>query len=267
MATRSGYARTVRLWRRGTNVAEAPVLFETTPENMAAWGRRRSHAGAGERSGSSTSSASSTRSWIGDRTGPKVKLDLPTDIWIESIAAGSRSSARTPGRSAAGPMRPTRCSASRCRPSWPASRDFTVLFEPGERRALQGFFWCDGRLVLSILDELQPVFEVLTPSARRLGAHEAAGLPEIGVVNVWPLDIEAAESNGDLLAKAQDPVTPASLMLIEPRQGARPAEAGAADFRADGLVVTRHEAVSIDGERIPYVQVGPPAKPATRRCT
>ena len=28
-------------------------------------------------------------------------------------------------------------------------------------------------------------------------------------------------------------------------------------FSADGLVVTRHEAISIDGERIPYVQTGP----------
>jgi prolyl oligopeptidase len=28
-------------------------------------------------------------------------------------------------------------------------------------------------------------------------------------------------------------------------------------FRTDGLIVTRHEALSIDGERIPYVQVGP----------
>ena len=113
--------------------------------------------------------------------------------------------------------------------------------------------------MLSILDELRPVFEVLTPSADRLGAGEAAqGLPEIGVASVWPLDVEEAESNGDLLANAQDPITPPTLMLIE--RGRRPgrAEAGArAPSTADGLVVTRHEAVSIDGERIPYVQVGP----------
>ena len=29
------------------------------------------------------------------------------------------------------------------------------------------------------------------------------------------------------------------------------------NFTPDGLVVTRHEARSVDGERIPYVQVGP----------
>ena len=34
MATTSGYARTVRLWRRGTDVRQAPVLIETAPEHM-----------------------------------------------------------------------------------------------------------------------------------------------------------------------------------------------------------------------------------------
>ena len=28
-------------------------------------------------------------------------------------------------------------------------------------------------------------------------------------------------------------------------------------FSVDGLVVTQHEAISVDGERIPYVQTGP----------
>ena len=46
-------------------------------------------------------------------------------------------------------------------------------------------------------------------------------------------------------------------MLIEPRQAPTVLKQAPRTFTADGLVVTRHEAVSIDGERIPYVQVGP----------
>jgi prolyl oligopeptidase len=30
-------------------------------------------------------------------------------------------------------------------------RRFEVLFTPADRRALQGFFWCSGRLVISVL--------------------------------------------------------------------------------------------------------------------
>ncbi len=38
MATRSGYARTVRLWPRGTDPLDAPVLFETAETSMGVWG-------------------------------------------------------------------------------------------------------------------------------------------------------------------------------------------------------------------------------------
>ena len=140
------------------------------------------------------------------------------------------------------------------------ARDFTMLFEPGERRALQGFFWSNGPLILSILDELKPAFEVLTPSPQGWSRSKLAGLPEIGVVNVWRFDMEEAESNGDLLANAQDPITPATMSLIEPGKAPVVLKRAPRTFSADGLVVARHEAVAIDGERIPYVQVGPPGE-------
>jgi prolyl oligopeptidase len=49
-------------------------------------------------------------------------------------------------------------------------------------------------------------------------------------------------------------------MLIE--RGKAPAllKQAPRTFSADGLAVSRHEAVSVDGERIPYVQVGPKAE-------
>ncbi len=106
-------------------------------------------------------------------------------------------------------MRRTLWSASPSTLSSPATAASQILFEPGERRALQGFFWCGGRLVLSILDDLRPVFEALTPGDWRLDPRALTGLPEIGIVIVWPLDDRDRESNGDLLASAQDPLTPA----------------------------------------------------------
>ncbi len=198
--------------------------------------------------------------WIGDRTGPKIKLDLPTDTWLDTHGdwlAVKRRSAWTIGDKTYPPDTLLGLPLSAF---LAGDRNFTVLFEPGERRALQSFFWNDGQLVLSILDELRPVFEILTPSAERWSRARLEGLPPIGVVNVWRLDMEEAEGNGDLLANAQDPITPSSMMLLE--RGKPPAllKQAPRTFTADGLVVTRHEARSIDGERIPYVQVGPAAE-------
>ena len=53
------------------------------------------------------------------------------------------------------------------------------------------------------------MFEVLTPSAAGWTRAPIAGLPQIGVANLWPLDVRTEESNGDLLASVQDPLTPA----------------------------------------------------------
>ena len=114
--------------------------------------------------------------------------------------------------------------------------------------------------MLSILDDLKPVFEVLTPADGTWSRERIAGLPDLGTAYVWPFDHQPDELNGDLLAGAQDPLTPPSLFLIE--RGSAPVllKQAPQGFDPAGLVVTRHEAVSSDGTRIPYVQVGPPGE-------
>ena len=111
--------------------------------------------------------------------------------------------------------------------------------------------------MLSILDNLKPVFEVLTPNEGAWARRLLPGLPEIGSAHVWPFDAERHESNGDVLAMAQDPLTPPSLFYIAPKAPAVLLKQAPQAFNPAGLAVTRHEAVSTDGVRIPYVQVGP----------
>jgi len=256
MTTTSGYARTVRLWRRGADVDQAPILFEVPAESMAvfAFVDRTGPAprmGFGERTGFFDMSV-----WFGDATGAKTKLDLPTDIWIEfhqDWLVVKRRSAWTVGGETYPPDTMLGMSLSAF---LAGDRKFTMVFEPGPRRALQGFFWASGRLVLSILDELKPVYEVVTP-ASGWSRSRLPGLPPIGVVDVWRLDTEEAESNGDLLANMQDPLNPSSLTLMQNMQTPMLLKRAPKTFTADGLVVTQHEAVSVDGERIPYVQTGP----------
>ena len=257
MATASGYARTVRLWRRGANPESAPVLFETARESMSV--------GAGVDRTQATETVwfyekpafFDTVVRMGDRTGPKVKLDLPADAGMGAHRGWLAVKPRAAWRVGAATHAPDTVLGMPLARFLAGERDFSVLFEPAERRALQHFFWCAGRLVLSILDELQPVFEVLTPSAGAWTRATLPGLPRIGVASVWPLDAEASESNGDLLADVQDPITPATVMLIERDSFPTVLKRAPRNFTPDGLVVTRHEARSVDGERIPYVQVGP----------
>ena len=260
MATRSGYSRTVRLWRRGSDVDQAPVLIETTPESMALWATLDRTRETETVWFADKPAYFDTILWLGDRSGPKVKLDLPTDTSVEShrdwLIVKRRMEWTVGGKTYA----PDTLLGISLPAFLAGARDFTVLFEPGERRALQSFFWSNGPLILSILDELKPVFEVLTPSPHGWSRSKLSGLPEMGVVNVWRFDMQESESNGDLLANAQDPITPATMTLIEPGKSPVVLKRAPRTFTADGLVVTRHEAVALDGELIPYAQVGPPGK-------
>jgi prolyl oligopeptidase len=251
-ATRSGYARAARLWRRGSApLAEAPI-FEVGEDSMSGWAEVDPDAPGrltfGEQLGFYTS-----RVWVGGAAGPKRRVELPEDSefsWHRDFLALRL---RSPWLGhAADTLLGIGFEAFLA-----GSRDFAVLTRPAPRRALQGFFWAGGALVASELDDLRPRHTRFEP---REGWRAAPlpGAPEQGVASVWPLDAEAEESDGALLLQAEDPVTPPRLLLLEAGAEA-PAllrEATPA-FDGAGLSVARHDAVAADGQRIPYFQIGP----------
>lgn len=252
-ATRAGYARTVRVWPRGTDPAAAPVVFETDPANMAAsaeFDRENGRLMFIARTG-----FFDVEVWVGTRAGPVQRVDLPTDASLllnRNLLAVRPRRPWTVGGQTHAP------DTLLCMPFdafLAGDRAFRVVFAPAARRSLQGYYWSQGRLVLSILDNLRPVYRIVTPGAWDDAA--LPGLPAIGTVNAWPLDAEESERDGTLLAATQDPLTPPSLLLLTDGPPERLKQAPAA-FDPAGLVTTQHEATSADGERIPYIQVGPP---------
>jgi prolyl oligopeptidase len=258
MATTSGYARTVRLWKRGEPLEQAAVVFETAPDRMSTYCDV-------DRTGPAPRVWFIDRLdffnfdvWLGTETGARVKLDVPSDIWMQIHRDWFVMKLRSAWTVAGMTHAPDTVLGISLSAFLAGDRNFTVVFAPAPRRALQGFFWADGKLILSILDELRPVFEICAPAAAGWSRERLGGLPDVGIVDVWRFDTHESESNGDLLANVQDPLTPPSLLLME-RGIASPTVLKQAPrtFVADGLVVTQHEAISIDGERIPYVQTGP----------
>jgi prolyl oligopeptidase len=260
MATHSGYARTVRLWRRGTDPLSAPVVFATRHDFMSVWAEVDRNVERERLVFEEKPSFFDTILWLGDSTGPKRRIDTPSDAWVRWHRGWLAVKPRTPWSIGGKSYTPDTVLGI----SFPAflagDRQFTKLFEPAERRALQGFFWSGSWLVLSILDDLRPVFEVLTPGEGGWSRQSIAGLPGVGVAHAWSLDVEEEESTGDLLASTQDPLTPASLFLVPPLAAPQLLKRAPRAFEPAGLVVTRHEAVSEDNTRIPYVQVGPPGE-------
>lgn len=256
MATKSGYARTARLWQRGVDPLAAPVIFETKTEHMSVSTGVEHYSGFERVIFVDRSGFFDTIVWIGDRNGPKQRIDLPTDALHDWHRDWLAVKPRTPWTVGGKTYAPDTVVGISFSAFLAGDRSFTVLFEPEERRSLQGFFWTGGMLVLSILDNLKPVFEILTPSGG-WSRRQLSGMPEVGVASVWSLDIEEEESTGDLLAMTQTPTKPATLSLLKRGGSPEILKRAPETFDASGLLVTRHEAVSVDGVRIPYTQVGP----------
>ncbi|MER8634054.1 prolyl oligopeptidase family serine peptidase [Mesorhizobium opportunistum] len=262
MATRSGYARTVRLWKRCADPLTAPVIFETGSGSLGVSGRL-------------DRTAESERLWfieqstffekigrIGDRSGPKMRIDLPRDASWSGFGDWLAVKPRKPW-TVGGMTHAADALIGISLSSFIAGeRNFAILFEPGDRRSLQSFFWNNGKLIISYLVNLDPRFEMFTPDRQEWTRRALDTVPAEGTVHLGSLDAERHETNGEVLVSAQDPITPRKLLLLDlnaaPPLGAPVIlKRNPENFDASGLVVTRHEAVSTDGEMIPYTQVGP----------
>lgn len=257
MGTSAGYARTIRLWRRGERIEEAKILFETAQNNMCAFAVQDVTQKSETIWFVESLSYFDAIIHIGDRAGPRIPLELPVDIHIRAsgdwFAVLRRAEWEVCGKiypqgTLLGGFFPFLLQgALQCEP----------LFEPRPRRALQEFFWAGDRLILVILDDLRPVFESLTPSAEGWSRTIIEGIPEIGVASIGPLDIDPGESDGSLIATVESPIVAPSQLLIEAPNHPTLLKRAPLAFSTRGINVSRHEVLSADGERIPYFQVGP----------
>lgn len=255
--TRSGYPRKVQIWHRGTDLASAPVLFEADRDSMLVRASLDVEADEERIWYVEQTNFYGSVFWVGDRNGAKHKLDLPDDIQIETDRHWAAIRPRKDWTVAGHTYSTDTLLGTRLNNLLKGKYEFTVLLEPKVRRVLSGFFWCKGRLIISILDNLAPVHEILMPSADGWSRKKLDGLPQMGVTSVWRMDSEASESNGDLLAQTENPITPPSLFKIQTDKEPELLKKSKERFNAKGLRVSQHEAISSDGERIPYTQIGP----------
>ncbi|SDA21632.1 prolyl oligopeptidase [Methylobacterium sp. UNC378MF] len=258
MATRSGYARTVRLWSRGTDPLDAPVLFGSAKGSMGVWGSCDHQTGSERLTVVERFGFFDTAIHLGDRTGMCVRLDLPSHAEIQLHRNQLSVRPRQPWTVGGVEHAVDTVLTIALTDLLAGSREFTVLWQPDERHALQGVFWSAGRLIVDALEDLRPTYTVFERGPEGWTRQPLHGLSDLGSVHLWPLDGDPERADGALLALVHDPVTPPTLLALPPALDA-PAVLRQAPpaFDARTIRMSRHEAVSADGTRVPYVQVGP----------
>jgi prolyl oligopeptidase len=254
-ATTSGYARTVRRWRRGIPFSDAEVVFAVDEADMAAWGSVDHEPGYERIFLIRRISFFEIESFVLDGAG-KRRIDLPADADFEvhrDLMSVQLRAAWTVGTTtyAAGSVLVIDFEAF-----MNGSRDFQLLFAPSARRVCQGVAWSQSRLALSVLDDLKSQILIATPGPGALSLEPLAGVGANEQVNIWCAGVDAGGATDAYFVSQTGYLTPSSLYWWEPGHDLERLKTAPERFDASGLAVTRHDATAEDGERIPYYQIG-----------
>jgi prolyl oligopeptidase len=258
--TTSGYPRTVRAWARGTDLAAAPLVYEGRDSDMAV-GAYRDPTPGFERDFVSRQITFWTSELFLWRDGKLVKIDKPDDanatVHREWLLVELRSPWTVGDRTyPAGALL-----AADFEKFLAGDRGFHLLFAPGPRTSLVAFAGTRNHLLLTTLDNVRSRIEVLTFEDGTWRRAPLPGVPEAGTAGVTPVDDMETD---DCFLTTSSPLTPSTLALGTAGDGRVPERLKASPtfFDTDGLDVAQHEAVSKDGTRIPYFQIGPADVPA-----
>ncbi|WP_405371833.1 MULTISPECIES: prolyl oligopeptidase family protein [unclassified Microbacterium] len=131
-----------------------------------------------------------------------------------------------------------------------------VVFSPTQTTVLETWTWTRTRLVLTLLDRVQSRLVAIDPvTDARTDLDLGLGDDDLFTASVVTAD---DEEDDEIWLVARGFVTPPTLLVSDaaaPR--ARVVARGRASFDASGLVASQHWAVSADGTRVPYFEVGP----------
>ena len=248
--TTSGYARIVKEWKRGTPLSAARTVFEgetgdvsssATVSNRFGFRRELIHRGV-------TFFTSETHLRVGDKL---VKLDVPTDArvgtWREFMTVTLRKDWAVGGK--------TFPAGAFLVLAWDkflaGGREFDQLYTPGPRKSLAGVSTFAHGLVVNELDNVRSRLYLVTREGTTW-QRTPLPAPEFGQLSVGAVD----EETDDYFLNVTDFLTPTSLYYgTLGKDGRELLKQLPAFFKADGLEVSQHEAVSQDGTRVPYFQV------------
>jgi prolyl oligopeptidase len=246
--TKSGYARQVKRWKRGTLLEAAELVFEV-PENdvwVYAVVERDAKFTREWIVRGKTFHTNELRVWVGNEF---VKLEKPDDADADLFNEFLLIRPKTDWVIGETTYPQGALLAINFEAFLAGSRGFSILFAPTPRSSLVNFVRTKNTMVTVRLENVQTKltswrFENETWISRALPL--AAGNVEVGAVNHF--------ENDELFIFGEDFLTPSILALTdgETLQTLRQLPAM---FDATGLKVQQLEATSKDGERIPYFVV------------
>ncbi|HEU5277042.1 MAG TPA: prolyl oligopeptidase family serine peptidase [Xanthobacteraceae bacterium] len=257
-ATQSGYARTVRLWRRGTPFIEAPIVFEGERGDVYIYAWQAHEAARPRTFFARAFDFINTELFVEEQPGSRRRIEVPTDAHVSVFRDWLMVNLRTDWEMAgqrfpAGALLVTGFDAFMA-----GGRDFTTLFTPSRTAFLQGFDAARDAIAFKTLDDVRSRVMLARPNGGAWRTEQFEGFPEQAVVDIGGLDadpVSAATGDGAFVMQVNDAITPPTTVLVRVGETPEALKSAPARFDARGLALTQHHAEAEDGTRIPYFQV------------
>lgn len=246
--TRSGYARIVKAWKRGTPLAEAKTLFEAKEEDIGAGAMVVNEPGRSYHRITRSISVRYGEEYL-LQGGKWVLLDTPKDADVSTYSSMLMLRLRSDWKPAETVFKSGSLIAGDLDKFMAGGRDFEVLFEPQQRAFLNDYTVTKSFVLLDIMDNVKARVTEL----RREGGQwkrRDVGVPQMASVSLTAFDRDTSDDYWLTVASFIEPTT---LYLGKSGSDARERLKGLpAFFDAKGLEVAQYEATSKDGTRVPY---------------
>lgn len=269
--TESSYPRQVRRVTRGQKIADAPVIFEV-PVDHAQAAVYKDHTPGFERVVAMDLVdffTVRTHVWREDQW---VELDVDPTVSVDLHKQWLLLRPRHPLK-LDGTEYPAGCLlAADVNEFMNGHRSVEPVFTPDAHTSLEGWSWTRDHLILNTLHDVSSALYSTVPGEWDL--IPLPGIPPLHSASAWAVDDEDSEAGNDYFFSVTGFLTPSSLgrgsLPDLSATGAETDDRTAREaneptilkrapsfFDARGLEVTQHFAVSKDGTRVPYFQVGP----------
>ena len=251
--TDSGYARIVKLWRRGQPLEEATTVFEGESSDVSVGAYAELSPGFEMQFVSRGRDFYNSDRFI--RRGEELlPLAIPSDAGYAVHRGWLYVTPKSDWETEGGTYATGSLLAIELERFLSGQRDLAVLFEPSEGAALAGYSLTRNHVLINILDNVRNRIEVATPSPEGWTAAPLQGVDGAGFQTI---DAGAVDPDGDdrYFLETTDYLTPSTLSLASVGEDPVVLKSAPSKFDDDGLSIAQHWTRSADGTRIPYFQV------------
>ncbi|MEH6420659.1 prolyl oligopeptidase family serine peptidase [Pseudomonas sp. CGJS7] len=256
--TSSGYARTVRLWKRGTPMADATLVYEGKDTDMAVSAMHDSTPGFERDFVQRALAFYNDELYLRGNDGKLTKIDLPNSASKYAHREWLVAELRDPYEAGGKKYASGSLIAIKFDDFLAGKRSFTTLFAPTETTSLASAVWTRHHLILNVLDDVKYKLSVLTPTENGAPGEwkrsAFVGAPAFGTVAVAAVDNDESDA---VWMSASDYLTPTTLALAEVGKAPQTLKTNPTFFDASKDVIEQHFAKSKDGTRVPYFVVRP----------